>query len=105
MNDGTTPNPSPRCFMCRTELKADGTFVYGAAIFSASGNYGSAVWDAVGRNLRLELYVCDGCLTSEPFAELATGRVRREKTEVVSLVIPVKQALCLDDGDLADPEL
>lgn len=35
-----------------------------AVIFSASGNYGSQVFDPVGRSEYLEISVCDSCLTA-----------------------------------------
>jgi hypothetical protein len=57
-------NP-PNCIVCREQLSA----VYpgsvqpsGGTLFSASGNYGSTVFDPMRRGISLTVVICDVCL-------------------------------------------
>lgn len=70
------------CFKCAASLDeaagvgaAYGTPLHGV-VFTAEGNYGSAVWDPIGQPLRnilegspaLGIVICDTCLGANPTA-------------------------------------
>lgn len=55
------------CVICRHELKVsveagEQSLPWGGTVFEAGGNYGSTVFDQLGRGEYLRITVCDGCL-------------------------------------------
>jgi hypothetical protein len=59
----------PQCLVCDKEIETDPkceSIAYGATVWRATGNYGSALYDPIGDCYPgkewLEAYVCDDCL-------------------------------------------
>jgi hypothetical protein len=77
-----TPVPDPaaeaqlRCFRCDRELElfaGEPDCPQDAVVFTATGNYGSRLWDPLTPGRWLEIVACDACLADRA----VDGRVRQ----------------------------